>query len=66
MQIAARLRIEAGRRLVEEHELGVVDERQRQREPLALAARQRVERRVGLVGQREALEQRRRRRLPTR
>ena len=62
VQLAARLRIEAGRRLVEEDELGLVHEREREREPLPLAARQRVERRVGLVGQREALEQRRRRR----
>ena len=45
VQLAAGLRIEAGRRLVEEDELGLVDERERQGEPLALAARQRVERR---------------------
>ncbi len=62
VQLAARLRIETGGRLVEEDELGLVDEGQRQREPLPLAARQRVERRVGLVGEGEALEQRGRRR----
>ena len=32
--------IEAGRRLVEEHQLGVVDERQRDRQALTLAAGQ--------------------------
>ena len=57
VQLAARLRVEAGGRLVEEHELGLVDEREREREPLPLAARQRVERGVGLVGEREAFEQ---------
>ena len=50
-----------GRRLVEEHELGPVDERERQRQPLTLTAGERIERRVGLVGERETFEQLRRR-----
>ena len=37
-QRAPALRIEAGRRLVEEDQLRIVDERQRDRQPLALAA----------------------------
>ena len=60
VQLAPRLRIEPGGRLVEEDELGLVDERQRQRQPLPLSARQRVERRVGFLDKGEALEQRRR------
>ena len=43
VQLAARLRVEAGRRLVEEDELRSVDERECQGEPLALPARERVE-----------------------
>ena len=58
VQLAARLRIEAGGRLVEKHELGFVDEGQREREPLPLATRERIERRVGLGGEREPFEQR--------
>ena len=54
---AARLRIEAGRQLVEEHDLGIVDERERDEEPLLLAARQRHEPGVALVGEPELLEQ---------
>ena len=38
---AARRRVEAGRRLVEEDQLGVADERQREVQPALLAARQR-------------------------
>ena len=64
MQLAARLRVEPGRRLVQEHELGIVDEGEGQRQPLPLSARQRVERRVGLLEEREALEERRRLRFP--
>ena len=37
-QLAARLRIETGRRLVEEEQIGLADERARQRQPLFLAA----------------------------
>ena len=48
VQLAPGLRVEARRRLVEEDELGSVHECQREREPLPLAARERVERRVGL------------------
>ena len=61
VQLAPGLRIEPGRRLVEQHDLGLVHEREGQREPLTLAAGQRVEWRVRLVGELEALEQRRRR-----
>ena len=61
VQLAPRLRIQPGRRLVEEHELGLVDERQRQREPLPLTARQACRTaRPPFRRQREALEQRRR------
>ena len=54
---AARLRIEPGRQLVEEHDLGIVDERQRDEQPLLLPARQRHEPGVALFGQTELLEQ---------
>ncbi len=37
-QVASRLRVEAGRRLVEEDDLGLVHEREGDREPLLLAA----------------------------
>ena len=60
VQLAARLRVEPCCRLVQKDELGLVDEGQSQRQPLPLSARQRVERRVGLVEKREALEERRR------
>ena len=60
VELAARLRVEAGRRLVEEDQLGLVDEGERQREALALAAGQRIERGVRLVHEPESLEQRRR------
>ena len=46
VQLAPRLRVEAGRGFVEEDQLGIVDEREREREPLTLPARERVERRV--------------------
>ena len=45
------MRVEPGGRLVEEDELGLVDERERERQPLPLAARERVEVRVGLLGE---------------
>jgi hypothetical protein len=38
VELAAGLRIEAGGRLIEEDQLGLVDEREGQGEPLALAA----------------------------
>ena len=50
VQFAARLRIEPGRRLVQKDELRVVDERQRDGEPLSLPSRQRVEAGVRLLG----------------
>ena len=52
-----RLRIEAGRELVEEHHVGIVDQRQRDEEPLLLAAGERHEPRVALVGEAELFEQ---------
>ncbi len=54
---APRLRIEAGRELVEEHDLGVVDERERDEQPLLLAAGERHEPRVALLGKPELIEQ---------
>ena len=57
-QVAPRLRIQARRRLIEKHQLRCIHECQRQREPLALTARQRVECGVRLLGQREARQQR--------
>ncbi len=57
VQLAPRMRIEPGSWFVEEDELRRVDEREREGETLALAARERVECRVGLVGQGEAFEQ---------
>ena len=44
-------RVHAGRRLVEEHELGVADERQGDRESLALAARQVLRPRAPLLAE---------------
>ncbi len=52
-----RLRVEAGRQLVEKDEVGIVDERERDEEPLLLAARERHEPGVPLVGQTELLQQ---------
>ena len=54
---AAGLRIEPGRQLVEKHHLGIVDERERDEQPLLLSARQRHEPGVPLVGEAELLEQ---------
>ena len=62
VEFAAGMGIEAGRRLVEKDDLGIVDERQRQGEPLLLPAGQRIERRVRLLGERETIEQGLRRR----
>ena len=46
---AARLRVEAGRRLVEEDEVGIADERDAEVEPPLLAARERLDARVRLL-----------------
>ncbi len=54
---ASRLRVESGRQLVEEHDLGIVDERERDEQPLLLTARQRHEPGVALIAQAELLEQ---------
>ena len=51
------LRIEAGRQLVEQHDVGIVDERQRDEEPLPLPSRQRHEPGVPLVRQAEPRQQ---------
>src|SRR3954452_17417511 len=48
---APRRRVEAGGRLVEEDQLGVADEREREVQPAQLAAAQRPRVRVGLLGQ---------------
>src|SRR6185503_783517 len=48
-ELAACLRIEPGRRLVEKQELRIADERAREREPLLLAARQRADARAPLL-----------------
>ena len=52
----ARLRVEAGRQLVEKHHLGVVDERQRDEQPLLLPAGERHEPGVPLLGEPELRE----------
>ena len=57
MEIAARLRVEGRGRLVEEDQFGPVDEGERERKALALAARECGEVGVGLVGETEAIEQ---------
>src|SRR2546425_8895501 len=54
---AARLRIEPGGQLVEEHDVGVVDQGQHDEQPLLLTAGQRHEPGVSLVGEPELLEQ---------
>ena len=55
---AACLRIEAGGQFVEQHHVRVVDEGQRDEQPLLLTAGQRHEPGVPLVGQPEAIEER--------
>ena len=55
--VAPGLRVEAGRELVEDRDLRVADERERDREPLLLAARQLAERGLALVGEPEIVEQ---------
>src|SRR5206468_927193 len=53
---AARGRIEAGRRLVEEHEVRIGDERDAEVEPAFLAARKRLHARVALVREPDELD----------
>ena len=48
-ELPARLRIEAGRRLVEKQQVRIADERAREREPLLLSARERADARVALL-----------------
>ena len=57
VQLATGLGVEAGRRLVEEEDLGLVDERQGQREALPLAAGEGVEGTVGFLAQGEAVDE---------
>ena len=54
---ATRLRIEPGGELVEEHDLWLVDERERDEEPLLLAARERHEPRVAFLAQPELIDE---------
>ena len=54
---APRLRVETGGQFIEEHHLRVVDQRQRDEEPLFLLARQRHEPRVTLVAQAQLFDQ---------
>ena len=54
---APGLGIEAGRQLVEQHDVGIVNERERDEEPLLLPARERHEPGLPLVGETETLEQ---------
>ena len=58
VDLEARLRVEAGRRLVEKQHLRIVDEREREREPLFLAARQLAVAVVALLPEHQPLEQR--------
>ena len=52
-----RLRVQTGRQLVEKHDFRIVDESERDEEPLLLPARQRHEPGVALVCEPELLEQ---------
>ena len=54
---AAGLRVEAGRRLVQDYQFGIVDQRGGQGEPLPLAARQGADAGAGLVGQPHPFQQ---------
>ena len=56
-QQVPRLRVEPGRRLVEQQQLGLVDERPRDREPPLHAARQRIDAVVAPVAELHELEQ---------
>ena len=57
-QLAARLRIQPGRRLVEEQDVRLADQRARDRQPLPLAARQLADPRVTLLSQLDVGQQR--------
>src|SRR5690348_2586395 len=57
VKIAARLRIEASRQLIEKNHLWVIHKGQGKCKALPLAARECVERIIGLVVKREAIEQ---------
>ena len=59
-QLAARLRIQPGGRLVEEQDVGLAHQRARDRQPLPLAARQLADPRVALLRQLDVGQQRRR------
>src|SRR5262245_4991189 len=59
-ELAPCPRIEASRRLVKHDDLRIVYESKGQGQTLTLAARERVERHIGLVGESEPFEQRRR------
>src|SRR6188768_585769 len=54
----AGLGIETGCQFIEQHDVGIVNERQCDKETLLLPARERHEPRLSLVGQAQALEQR--------
>ena len=54
---APRLRVQPGGQLVEKHHLRIVDQRQRDEQPLLLAAREGHEPGVALVGETELVEQ---------
>ena len=56
-EVDARLRVDAGRRLVEEEHLRLVDERAGDHQPLREAAGELEDHRAGAVGERELLEQ---------
>ncbi len=53
---APRLRIQSGGQLVEKDEQRIVNERERDEQPLLLAPRERHEPRVALLGEPELLE----------
>src|SRR6185503_3360315 len=57
VKIPAGLRIEPARWFVEEDELWLVYERERDRETLSLTGRERIERRIGFLCERETVEQ---------
>src|SRR5260370_24152681 len=58
MDLEPRLRVEPSRWLIEEKQLRIVEQRQRQRDPLLLPARKLPELRVPLLPERQPLEQR--------
>ena len=52
-----RLRVETGRRLVQEHQLRLVHERSRDRQPALHPARERIDSGLAAVGELDELEQ---------